>query len=671
SRSALRAREEELLLSRITAQVPGVIFRARRRDDGLPEFLYLSPAATTLFGLSTAAACADPTLVTSRVHRDDRAGVLAQFAHATRDATPWLSEYRMVLPGGAVHWVETRALPEPSAQGLFWNGYTADITERKRVELALRQAEQTWEMAAQADGIGIAVLDMLTGRMNLDRRACAAHGLAHPQPEYTLDDWLASLEADDRATAHEALLQAVAESKQAHARVRVRRPDGELRTIEVVAAATYDAASHALTLVGTLRDVTERLALEQLQRERDAAERASRAKSEFLSRVSHELRTPLNSILGFTQLLAHDTAHPLHSDQRRQMQSVRIAGRHLLGLIDDLLELSRIENEGVALKLRGVDLCAALWVCLGLLAPVARRSGVTLPDVPAGAVHVHANARALQQVLMNLLSNAIKFNRRGGRVDVGLEVDTEHVALWVRDEGPGITAQQQQRLFQPFERLGAEHGGVEGSGLGLVIARQLVHAMGGSLQVASEPGSGATFRLTLDAAQADTAIAPKWLAEPTAPGVFADADAAGAVAVPAAARRVLYVEDEPLNVLLMEEVIRRVPAWSMTVAGTGADGLRAARELRPDLLLIDINLPDMNGQEIVRALRADASTAQLRCIALSADAMREQVDAALAAGFEDYWLKPIDVALLIKQFDWLARFPASEWITSNRLPAPA
>ena len=657
SKSDLWGRRQDLLLRSITANVPGVIFRARRRDDGLPQFLYLSPAAPMLFGFSAEAACADPRLVADRVHRDDVAGVLAQFAAATHDVKPWHAEYRMVLPGKRIHWVETRALPEMTADGVLWNGYTADISERKRVELALRQAEQTWELAADADGIGIASVDLDSGRMKLDRRACANHGLPYPQPGYRLDDWVASIDSDDRASASNALRQAVESRASALALVGLRRPDGQLRSIEFVVAATFNAAGQAIGLVGTCRDVTERLSLEHLRREKDAAEHASRTKSEFLSRASHELRTPLNSILGFTQLLALDTSHPLQPHQQRQMQSVQHAGRHLLGLIDDLLELSHIENKAASLKLGSVDLSAALGVSLDLLAPLARRAGVVLLVAPSGAAHVRANGRALEQVLMNLLSNAIKYNRRGGSVEIGLVVDDARVALSIRDQGPGMTAAQQQRLFQPFERLGAERGPVQVSGLGLVITRDLVHAMGGSLAVASAPGAGSTFTLTLDALDAQSL---------TLPGAFVDSVGDADLGTAPTARRVLYVEDDPLNVLLMDEVIRRAPPWSMTVADTGIEGLRAARVLRPDLLLLDINLPDISGTDIVIALRADPATAHLRCVALSADAMREQIDAALAAGFDDYWLKPIDVAATIARFGRMAHAPASNWGALNQ-----
>ena len=649
SSSDLWSRRQQLLLAEITAHVPGVIFRARRRPDGLPQFLYLSPAAPLLFGFDPEAACADPRLVIDRVHREDLPLVLEQFAVATRDQRPWRSEYRMVMPGRLVRWVETRALPTPGRDGLTWNGYTADITERKQAELALRQAEQTWEMAAAADGIGLARVDLASGRLSLDARACAIHGLAYPQPELTLEDWIESMEPSDRQPAAQALRRAIERREPVRALVRLRWPDGTLRNLEFAVAASSDAAGAVVALAGTCRDITERLSIEHLKRDKEAADRASRAKSEFLSRVSHELRTPLNSILGFTQLLALDTEHPLQEHQQRQMLTVQHAGRHLLGLIDDLLDLSRAEAKDAALEISTLDLGATLGVCLDLLAPQAQRAGVGLPDAPPGVIAVHANPRALEQVLMNLLSNAIKYNRRGGRVEVDVHAQGGRVTLSIRDQGQGLSEQQRERLFQPFDRLGAEHGPVQGSGLGLVIARDLVLAMGGTLEASSEPGVGSTFTVVLEAGEAGAVTAPQPF-DDTIRDLQADfADSA---------RRVLYVEDDPLNVLLMEEVIRRAPPWQMTVADSGAEGLRLAREQLPELVLLDINLPDLSGIEIVAALRADPATAYLRCIALSADAMREQVDEAMAAGFDDYWLKPVDVVAMIERLARL-RAPSS------------
>jgi CheY-like chemotaxis protein len=246
-------------------------------------------------------------------------------------------------------------------------------------------------------------------------------------------------------------------------------------------------------------------------------------------------------------------------------------------------------------------------------------------------------------VLINLVSTAIKYNRPGGAVRLQLATDATHVQLSVVDEGHGLDAAQQAQLFQPFNRLGAEQRRVEGTGLGLVIARELTLAMEGRLEVRSTPGQGSSFTVVLWSS--DAAAAPVE-PEPTAPMPMPAAPRTTQAEAP---RRVLYIEDEPLNVMLMEEVFRLRPAWTLQVAMDGAQGLEMARTRRPDLLLVDMNLPDMSGLEVIRALRADAATAGLHCIAFSADAMREQVDAALAAGFDDYWTKPIDVTQVLER----------------------
>jgi CheY-like chemotaxis protein/anti-sigma regulatory factor (Ser/Thr protein kinase) len=388
-------------------------------------------------------------------------------------------------------------------------------------------------------------------------------------------------------------------------------------------------------MVGACRDVTAQLVGERLQRDVEAAERANRAKSEFLSRVSHELRTPLNGILGFAQLMAMDRDHPLAPDQSRRLDSVLRSGHHLLALINNVLDLTRLDGGQFALEPLTVDAWASLQQTVVLVQPLAAELGIVLPAVGLAGREpcwVRADPPALEQVLMNLLSNAIKYNRRGGSVRVDARSDGERVSISVSDEGRGISAEQQMTLFQPFNRLSDEQRRIQGSGLGLVIARRLAEAMGGEVRLRSDAGSGSTFTLVLPASTAADAAAASPAAAPAAPH-----------ATDTETREVLYIEDEPLNAVLMEEVFRTQPNWKLCIAEDGASGLRLARETLPDLLLIDMNLPDMNGLTLIRRLRAEPMTRRLCCIALSADAMREQIEAALAAGFDDYWTKPIDV----------------------------
>jgi CheY-like chemotaxis protein len=247
-----------------------------------------------------------------------------------------------------------------------------------------------------------------------------------------------------------------------------------------------------------------------------------------------------------------------------------------------------------------------------------------------------ADPRALEQVLMNLLSNAIKYNRPAGRVEITVQpvagTQPARYRIAIRDEGRGIAKEQQGSLFQPFNRLGAELSRTEGSGLGLVICRRLVEGMGGTIGVQSAKGKGSTFSVDL----------PASTPRPELPAMSRPVEISRP-ALCTGPREVLYIEDEPLNMVLMEEVFRNQPQWTLLVADDGATGTRMARESTPDLVLIDMNLPDMHGLTLIETLRRDPRTRALRCIALSADAMREQIDAALAAGFDEYWTKPIDV----------------------------
>jgi signal transduction histidine kinase/ActR/RegA family two-component response regulator len=542
--------------------------------------------------------------------------------------------------------VSHSAVPTFDAAGRFagYRGTARDVTAQIDAEIQaraqavlLRQSEERWEMAAQATGIGIAELDVPTGTLQLDARARINHGLEGPARPIALADWLGAIHPDDRVGVSAALHTTIAQCGRLDVRYRNRGADDVERVLEVVAHGVPGPGGRTQSVVGTCRDVTQQVAHEQLLRDKESAERANRAKSEFLSRVSHELRTPLNGILGFTQLMTLDRVHPLAPDQQRRLDSVHRAGRHLLGLINDVLDLARIESEDFSLRLEPVDLSAALDACLALIAPLARDSRVLLPAPPTAPCWVQADRRGLDQVLMNLLSNAIKYNRAGGRVGVALHAHAGRLQLAISDEGAGLTAQQQERLFQHFDRLGAEAGRVEGTGLGLVISLDLARAMGAELTVQSQPGVGSTFTLGLPMANA-----PKPDAAP------AQAPADPQASVPGPQRQVLYIEDERLNVVLMEEVFRTRPEWALSIAEDGAEGLQMARELRPHLVLIDMNLPDTTGLALIRSLRSDPATLPLRCIALSADAMSEQIDAALAAGFDEYWTKPIDVPRMLQ-----------------------
>jgi len=372
---------------------------------------------------------------------------------------------------------------------------------------------------------------------------------------------------------------------------------------------------------------------DQALRDKHAAEALSRRTSEFLARMSHEVRTPLNAVIGFAELL-----HLRGEYQAEQVEHILAAARHLLVLINDVLDLQQVEQGTLALREGAVHTDAMVREVAALLRPQADKRGVSLHPAMLAGAWVRADAQRLRQVLLNLGSNAIKYNRDGG--EVRWSVDDSDPARWgvvTADTGAGLDAEQLDRLFQPFERLGHEGSDVEGSGLGLLIARRLVEAMGGTLAMASTPGAGTRVTVWLPRAMPATAeVSPPLPA--ASPGV--------AQAPAGARRRVLYVEDNALNVLLFEEVLRRQPDVELRVATSGEEALTLVDHWTPELFIIDMNLPGVTGTELLRALRLRPALAGVPAVVCSADAMPEDRARALAAGFDHYWTKPIDVHAL-------------------------
>jgi CheY-like chemotaxis protein/anti-sigma regulatory factor (Ser/Thr protein kinase) len=349
-------------------------------------------------------------------------------------------------------------------------------------------------------------------------------------------------------------------------------------------------------------------------------------------------------------LLAHDGIDALSAPQRERAQRIEAAGNHLLALVDDVLDLAAIEAGSLAIADETVALDGLLRDVVQWMEPLARRAEVELRAEPVGAGAVRADARRLRQVLTNLVSNAIKYNHRHGWVRLGTQSRRrEALEGWdviVTDNGPGLSPEQQRGLYEPFNRVGAERGNVVGTGIGLTIAHRLVDRMGGTLEVRSEVNAGCEFRVWLPKAigSAHCAAAPAH-------------DAAG-IAPPAAGSsadtlHVLCIEDDPTNLLLVQQLIALRPAIALRLAADGASALRDALAAPPDVMLIDMHLPDIDGLEVLRRVREAPALGKTVCIALSANAMAEDIVRARAAGFADYWTKPIAFGPFLAQLDAL------------------
>jgi PAS domain S-box-containing protein len=409
---------------------------------------------------------------------------------------------------------------------------------------------------------------------------------------------------------------------------------------------------------GTARDVTDqraaRQALEAAHAEaeaaragadeaRAAAESASRAKSEFLSRMSHELRTPLNAILGFGQLLELDE---LAENQRESVLQILHSGRHLLGLIDEVLDIARIEIGAVSMSVEPVRVGDAVADALSLLGPLAATQGVTLRSSASdGDYYVRADKRRLHQVLVNYLANAIKYTPAGSVITVeSTTIRDGWLRIAVVDNGAGIPAELLERLFSPFERIGADQTVVEGTGLGLAHSKVLAEHMGGSVGVDSTVGQGSAFWVELPQGQAPADRA----ADPGRRQVTVDASVTGTV---------LYIEDNAANTLLLQRLLTHRPGLSFQSAVLGRVGLELAKELRPDLIALDLHLPDISGETVLTLLRSDERTNGIPVVILSADATLRQIDHLLSIGAAAYLTKPLDVMHLLSIIDQFIRQP--------------
>ncbi|HSV68998.1 MAG TPA: CHASE domain-containing protein [Methylibium sp.] len=650
----------------------GLVFLTLRMEDtlarltaGAPSYLRVclidtdaEPGATRLAGAPGCAAAAAPS---STVHRSalpfaGRAWELRVEAFGgvagrtgSDHGAAWLFSVTALaaagMMGALLLMVTGRARRTEVAVAARTEELREQIAERRLAESALRQSERRFRDIFQAVPVGVAYTD-LQGRIEQPNQAfCTLTG-------YTESELLglsvpALTHAADRAADAEARA-GLLDGRVPMVRLRLRylTKAGQTLWVHVTMSLLRDEQGAPFRIVGLIEDLSEPLRLEEAERARERAEVSNRAKSEFLSRMSHELRTPLNGMLGFAQLLDLDRETPLGDRHHRWVGQIQQAGWHLLDMINDVLDLSRIESGTLQLQVEPLSLEPLIVASMALVAPQAAQRRIELiRDLTDHApLHVLADATRVKQILTNLLSNAVKYNHDGGRVLIGTRIaapaaaGTPVLELTVTDTGVGMTPLQLGQLFQPFNRLGRERSSTEGTGIGLVIARLLAERHGGSLDASSEAGRGSTFRLRL----------------PLTSEAHAVTEAGGLDGVDATAyhsRHVLYIEDNDINVEVMRGILARRPQVRLEVATTGLDGLATVRTSPPDLVLLDMGLPDIGGMSLLQHLKADERTADIPVVVVSADAMPAQIQAALAAGAVRYLTKPVSVEDLLAAVD--------------------
>ena len=557
---------------------------------------------------------------------------------------------------GQLRWLGVSAQPlrmAPQDKPLSAVVTFRDITQQRSAEQALSLSEQRWKFALEGSGDGVWDWDAVADRVYYSRRWKQILGYDEHELGDSPQEWSSRVHPDDLPQVLEKLELHLKDNVPVYqSEHRIRHKSGRyLWVFERGRVVQRNEQGRALRIVGTYSDITRLKEAEKALRDKQAAELASRSKTEFLSRMSHEMRTPLNAMIGFSQLLklGATSAQPSSSQVRHYADHMLQAGQHLLALINDVLDLQRVEAGQLAITIEPISLQRTVEQALELLEPLALASAVTFDNRIEEDVLVLADAQRLRQVLINIISNAIKYNRVDGLVRLSLgDRQSDAIDILIEDTGEGLRRDQLARLFQPFERLGRETSPIEGTGLGLIIAKRLIDEMHGSIEVSSEPGTGTCVTLMVR-------LAHQALPAPTPETAIARerAEAAGT----REQVRMLYVEDNPINALLFEEAMKLTGHIDLMIAEDGPQAFEIVRDWRPDILVLDAHLPGMTGFEVLEQLRNVHGLRDVPAFMCSADAMPEDIQRALDAGFLGYWTKPIEVKKVIAEVDQVAPRP--------------
>jgi PAS domain S-box-containing protein len=643
----LAARDHELaeaksFLEDLMVASPSLIFRIDPREF---KITYASPNLVAVLGYEPPEVIGVRNIWRRMLHPDDLDRATRHLREAFESASSQIKEeYRFRSKEGRYRWFFSVMRVKYDGKGrpvtILW--YCGDISDRRAAEQALLDSEERTRAILRTANDAFVAID--PGGRIVDWNARAEEMFGWPREEALgriLGDTIVPHNSRGRHQTGlaESIIEGSGHSVNKRLELAALRRSGEEFPIELTIWSS--GSENDRTFNAFIRDITERkkaeLAVQQAQLE---AEDANRAKSEFLSRMSHDLRTPLNAVLGFAQLLSADA---LTDSQRECVNQIVKGGGHLLDLINEVLDIARIESGRLSLSPEPVDVRDIVQHAVELVRPLAEQRGIrllveaaTVPSKPAVA-----DRQRLSQILLNLLSNAVKYNRPGGSVTLSFEEADARVRINVTDTGAGIAAEKLRLLFQPFERLGAETTGIEGTGLGLTLARGLAEAMGGSVGVRTEVDRGSTFWVELEASAAPVpvrreAMPPQASFEPRSSSGPAE---------------VLYIEDNASNVRLVSRLLGSRPAITLLHAADGETGLRIAKERKPEAIFLDLHLPDISGEEVLRQLWDDPLLRRIPVVVLSADATPHQIRRLMASGANAYLTKPLDLRVVLSTLD--------------------
>ena len=605
-------------------------------DQSLSQWGYASAHTEHIGGMSIDDLLGDYEYYIGHIHPEDQDRVRAVYTAAAETHAPYEAHYRFCRPDGDIIHLREHGVPVRDDDGkiMFYRGTTQDVTSQVDAEERHRVVvENAVEAIITIDSGGII--------LSFNK---AAETLLHYSRTEAIGQNISMMMPDDHAVQHDAYLSRYLATRKAHIigigrEVDVRRKDGS--TFPAHLSVSQHEVGGTILFTGLLRDISEQKEAEaMLIQAKNESERANRAKSEFLSSMSHELRTPLNAVLGFAQMLEYNPAEPLSVTQQESVDLIKRGGTHLLTLINEILELAKIEAGRLELSIETIDLARTIDDCASIAQATALNHDIVLTNASADKKlpYVQADNTRLKQVLLNLLSNAVKYNKDAGHVTiVANETQDGFMRISVSDTGIGLSEREKKKIFEPFERLGKQSETIEGTGIGLTITKQLVNLMKGRIGFESEIGKGSTF--WIDIPKSDNGSKKKLSRHKS----DLEAISAGPVADPDRTYLILCVEDNDDNARLMVRIFDSISNADLHVAVTGRAGVQYAKKFQPDMILMDINLPDISGIEAAKILQRTEATQDIPIIAVSASAWRAKNRDTGEVSFRHYVEKPFDI----------------------------
>lgn len=596
------------------------------------------------------------------IHRDDRDAVMSAIDKCIKEGIDYKIEHRAFGKGGELRWVleQGNVVRDPDGRAIRMIGVAQDITSRKTAEKQQQESELRLKEAQRLAQLGHWDYDFRTNSLSWSDNIYTIFGLDRNAIQPTTEGFFDSIfKSDSKAVDTLRDRDLLSRFPEQNIDYRMVMPGGDVRWVHMESTTQFDENKEIIGLNGIIQDITERKlaelelinAKEEAEKARREADQANLAKSRFLSHMSHELRTPMNAILGFTQLL--ELEKDLSESQMEAVSEIHHASDHLLDLINDVLDLSRIEAGKIILSIKPLRIDSVIKDCLGLVTSMAEQKGVNVSwdQDESTDYFVYVDETRIKEVILNLLSNAIKYNNPGGRVHVKTQLrPRKKMRLLVEDTGTGIPDIEQGNLFKSFNRLGAENSDVEGTGIGLVICKRLVEMMGGQIGFSSKEEEGSCFWVDVPLTRNFTETNQPNPSGGNEPASF----------------EVLYVEDNSTNLRLVQQIMGRRPFVNLTSTPDGNHALDLVSRLSPNLILLDINLPDMSGLDLVEKMREVVSREDIPIVALSSIDLPQNTEVTIGQKFDEYMTKPINVRRLLNLIDELSGNKTSQRLDNSQ-----